>query len=261
MGNPDFRIGYFDVNGMVKESIEKYNKEIRGRAHGMPNGKPVKSLSVKELLINGTLANGSSANESSVNGSHPALNGTQPQQNGSGSCENGSLVNGLPANGSLASKSSADAAMPSANGTEPGANGFHPLGFGFESCQSEPSATVAPESIPTIDISAFTSPTASEQEKREVVEAVRHACATYGFFQLAGHGVPLAMQEGMLERTKRFFALPMEERMDVSVSKSMGRSFRGYEPPLIQTHHEGLLPDTKEVRSGSFKVAKLQTVG
>jgi isopenicillin N synthase-like dioxygenase len=109
--------------------------------------------------------------------------------------------------------------------------------------------SLPPDNIPTVNISAFLDPNASEQAKNEVVENVRDACTTYGFFHMTGHGVTDKMRQGMLECTKRFFDLPMDDRMEVCVQKSMGRSFRGYEPPLIQTHHEGLLPDTKEVRS------------
>lgn len=101
--------------------------------------------------------------------------------------------------------------------------------------------------IPTIDISPWLLPGASEAAKQSVVEQVHHAATTYGFFQAVGHGVTPEKRQQMLDLTKKFFALPLEERMEISVSKSMGQSFRGYEPSLIQTHHEGLMPDTKEV--------------
>lgn len=104
----------------------------------------------------------------------------------------------------------------------------------------------APEAIPTVDISSFIA-NASDQTLREVVEAVRHACTTYGFFYLVGHGVSLEDQNKALQCAKLFFTLPVEERMEVAIKNSMGKSHRGYEPPGIQTHQEGLLPDTKEV--------------
>ncbi|XDG01031.1 hypothetical protein ABKA04_000646 [Annulohypoxylon sp. FPYF3050] len=104
----------------------------------------------------------------------------------------------------------------------------------------------APDAIPTVDISAFTDPNSSEEAKQAVVDAVRHACTTYGFFYLAGHGVSKEKREGIMDCAKRFFDLPMEDRMDVWIGKSMGKSFRGYEPPGIQTHQKGLLPDIKE---------------
>lgn len=105
-----------------------------------------------------------------------------------------------------------------------------------------------PETIPTVDISPFLSANASEKDVRDVAEAVRHACSTYGFFYLVGHGVPPEARKQALDCCKRFFEISMEERMEVWIGKSLGRSFRGYEPPGIQTHQKGLLPDTKEVR-------------
>ncbi|MCJ1473379.1 hypothetical protein MMC13_002030 [Lambiella insularis] len=100
--------------------------------------------------------------------------------------------------------------------------------------------------IPTIDISPFTSPNASQQAKDDVVKEVHDACSTYGFFNLVGHGVPAEAQERTRRSAKLFFDLPLEEKMEVSVDKSMGKSFRGYESSKIQTHQVGLLPDTKE---------------
>ncbi|EER28088.1 2-oxoglutarate-dependent dioxygenase asL3 [Coccidioides posadasii str. Silveira] len=106
--------------------------------------------------------------------------------------------------------------------------------------------TAVPQTIPTIDISPFLWQDATEEAVQDVVEAVRRACTTYGFFYLTGHGVSTSEQNKALSCSKRFFELPMEERMKVAISKSVGKSFRGYEPPGIQVHQEGLLPDTKE---------------
>lgn len=109
------------------------------------------------------------------------------------------------------------------------------------------SLPVGNETIPTIDISPFLAENASEQAVNEVVESVRHACTTYGFFQLVGHGVSEEERDGILECAKRFFELPKEEKMEVQIKHSMGKSFRGYEPPGIQVHQKGLKADTKEV--------------
>ncbi|KAJ4415489.1 hypothetical protein N0V82_007291 [Gnomoniopsis sp. IMI 355080] len=100
--------------------------------------------------------------------------------------------------------------------------------------------------IPTVDVSALLSSTSSEAERRQVVDNVCHASRKYGFFNLVGHGIPPQQMKQALEINRRFFALPEEKRLDVHVSKAMGRSFRGWEPPLIQQHQDGLLPDTKE---------------
>lgn len=101
--------------------------------------------------------------------------------------------------------------------------------------------------IPTVDISAWIDPCGTERDRQNVVEEMRNACTTYGFFNLVGHGVPPEAQKQALDCARLFFTLSEEQKMDVCISKSKGRSFRGYEPPGIQVHQEGLLPDTKEV--------------
>ncbi|EED18007.1 1-aminocyclopropane-1-carboxylate oxidase, putative [Talaromyces stipitatus ATCC 10500] len=106
--------------------------------------------------------------------------------------------------------------------------------------------SIGDEVIPTVDISAWLSSTASPESKNKVVEEVRSACNKYGFFNLVGHGIPAEAREKIFGCTKKFFDLPLEEKMKISVDKSLGKSFRGYEPSLIQTHQDGLLPDTKE---------------
>ena len=102
--------------------------------------------------------------------------------------------------------------------------------------------------IPTIDIGPWMSSKASQVDLNRVVKEVHDACSTYGFFNLVGHGIPVEAQKRVWEASKLFFDLPLEEKMEVSVDKSMGKAFRGYEPSLIQTHQDGLLPDTKEVK-------------
>jgi isopenicillin N synthase-like dioxygenase len=113
-------------------------------------------------------------------------------------------------------------------------------------------------SIPNIDIAPFLSSTSTETERQQVVDQVRDACTTYGFFQAIGHGIPLEEQKGMLDCSKRFFALSEEQRMQVHVKNSMGEAFRGWEPPFIQTHHNGLMPDTKEVQLS--RLTRLQII-
>lgn len=104
----------------------------------------------------------------------------------------------------------------------------------------------APYTIPTVDISAFLAD-ATSSEADKVVEAMRHACSEYGFFYLVGHGIPEVDRQKILDCARLFSSLSHKEKMDVWIGKCMGRSFRGYEPPALQLHQEGLLPDTKEV--------------
>ncbi|KAH8163812.1 hypothetical protein CIB48_g4439 [Xylaria polymorpha] len=85
---------------------------------------------------------------------------------------------------------------------------------------------------------------ASASEKDQVIDAVRNASTSYSFSTLVRHGIPRDELCQAFESNKRFFA--KEKREEVHVNKVLGRSFRGWEPPLIQQHKEDLLPDTKE---------------
>lgn len=106
--------------------------------------------------------------------------------------------------------------------------------------------TTVPDSISTVEIGAFLANDASP-EAGHVVEAMRHACSEYGFLYLVGHGIPEVDRQKILDCTRLYSSLSVEQKMDVWIGKCMGRSFRGFEPPALQLHQEGLLPDTKEV--------------
>ena len=101
--------------------------------------------------------------------------------------------------------------------------------------------------IPTIDISPWVCDSASDAAKAEVVEQLHNACVTYGFFQLVGHGIPIELQTTVLDCAAKFFRLPMEEKLKVSIKNSMGSANRGYEVLQGQTLQTGALPDLKEV--------------
>ena len=94
--------------------------------------------------------------------------------------------------------------------------------------------------IPIIDIE----PWLDGSNPKDVVKAVRAACMTYGFFQLAGHGVPLALQHEIFECAKKFFSLPLEHKMALAKDPVSGR---GYEVIGSQTLQIGQAPDQKEV--------------
>ncbi|RAH44770.1 isopenicillin N synthase family dioxygenase [Aspergillus brunneoviolaceus CBS 621.78] len=100
--------------------------------------------------------------------------------------------------------------------------------------------------IPIVDISPFLDPNASTEARLAGVAALSQAAHIYGFFNLVGHGIPDWVLEEIMTVNKMFFNMSEEDKMEVWINKSLGRSFRGYEPPGIQTHHPGLLPDIKE---------------
>ncbi|KAK5942336.1 hypothetical protein PMZ80_004899 [Knufia obscura] len=101
--------------------------------------------------------------------------------------------------------------------------------------------------IPTIDLTPWLNDDDSSAAARiAVVKELHDACVTYGFFQLVGHGIPLQLQKRVLSCAANFFDLPLEEKMNVSIKKCMGRANRGYEVLQGQTLQTGALPDLKE---------------
>lgn len=101
----------------------------------------------------------------------------------------------------------------------------------------EPSAFA----VPTINLSAYLQhPDSSEASS--VVEQIRAACATSGFFQLIGHGIPESLQQQAFEAARTFFTLPDEEKRKLS-----GKPGRGYELIGTQILEDGKQPDLKEV--------------
>ena len=82
----------------------------------------------------------------------------------------------------------------------------------------------AESAIPTIDVSPLRGGDAAAQ--RDVARQIDAACTDTGFFLVAGHGV--AQQE--IEATRQcaidFFALPVEEKMQVQ--RPPAKISRGY---------------------------------
>lgn len=103
--------------------------------------------------------------------------------------------------------------------------------------------------VPTIDISPFVGPgPATEDAKAKALDEIRTACLESGFFVITGHGVPEDLQQRALAMSKSFFALPLEEKLELSEKKAWGRSFRGYQIIGGEAYEAGKLPDLKEVR-------------
>src|SRR5947207_4745867 len=91
------------------------------------------------------------------------------------------------------------------------------------------------DAIPVIDFAGAFSPELSARLR--VARAVREACCEVGFFYLRNHGVPQGLLDAQLEWARRFFALPLAERMAVHTAKS--RCLRGYEPVASQALDSG----------------------
>jgi isopenicillin N synthase-like dioxygenase len=77
--------------------------------------------------------------------------------------------------------------------------------------------------LPTLDIASFHAGPASRAAFVSDLRAVLHA---HGFFYLTGHGVPKDLTDRLAEASRRFFALPLEEKLKIEMIRSP--HFRGY---------------------------------
>ena len=89
--------------------------------------------------------------------------------------------------------------------------------------QSAAARSSAQQGLPFIDISRLHG---SQDEKERFAADLREVLHKHGFFYLTGHGVDPALIEKVLSVSRRFFALPLEEKLKIEMVKS--RHFRGY---------------------------------
>jgi isopenicillin N synthase-like dioxygenase len=94
------------------------------------------------------------------------------------------------------------------------------------------------DEMPILDLSALT----AAGDIKPIAAQLRHACVTTGFFYVANHGIPQAVIDNLFATTKRYFDLPMEQRL----AHRMDETFRrGFMPQGIN-QHPGFAPDLKE---------------
>lgn len=74
----------------------------------------------------------------------------------------------------------------------------------------------SPSAPPVLDFSSFYG--GDSQAKANLVEEVRKCCLYNGFFQITGHRVPLDLQRRVMECSRRFFNLPLEEKLQIDKS-------------------------------------------
>lgn len=79
------------------------------------------------------------------------------------------------------------------------------------------------DKIPVIDVSALN----TGGSLFEVAKEIRWALTNVGFFYVKNHGVPEAVVDGAFDETRAFFDLPLQDKMDLHISKS-GLALRGY---------------------------------
>ena len=83
------------------------------------------------------------------------------------------------------------------------------------------------EQLPVIDMSALFG--ADAEGRGRVAAEIERACRAHGFFYLTGHGVAPPVLEALEAESRRFFALPLEEKMAIAMPRG-GRAWRGFFP-------------------------------
>jgi len=100
-----------------------------------------------------------------------------------------------------------------------------------------------PKSLPVIDISALVMENPTEEALNLTAQAINEACRNWGFFYIINHGVSENLQEQLESLTEEFFALPLEQKLKISISEN-GKALRGYFPILSEL--TSCKPDLKE---------------
>jgi isopenicillin N synthase-like dioxygenase len=95
------------------------------------------------------------------------------------------------------------------------------------------------DAIPIIDVSSLYGN--DRAAKQTVAAELRRACTVYGFFYITGHGVELGLTERVDKLAREFFALPLEEKMEIAME---GPEWLGYFP--MQGEKTSGKPDCKE---------------
>ncbi|CAF1467502.1 unnamed protein product, partial [Didymodactylos carnosus] len=90
---------------------------------------------------------------------------------------------------------------------------------------TEETMTSAFTEIPVIDFGPFINGTL--EEKTQVAEEIGSACRQVGFFYLKNYGIPPEVTENAFDQVRRYFSLPLEEKM-ASVVGEVGTETRGY---------------------------------
>ncbi|KAL4283981.1 hypothetical protein GQ457_16G004790 [Hibiscus cannabinus] len=78
--------------------------------------------------------------------------------------------------------------------------------------------------IPVIDLDGVE----SDQRRGEIVDAVRDAAQTWGFFRTVNHGVPIHLMDGMLDAVRRFHEQPHELKKAWYTSNEINRKTFDY---------------------------------
>lgn len=102
--------------------------------------------------------------------------------------------------------------------------------------------------LPVINIQDLNSE--NPAERQAVADAIGQASREVGFFYVTGHGIAPELIAGVRAAAKKFFALPMQEKMNYYIGQS--KSHKGYVPEGEEIYGSGK-PDLKEAFDVGFQ--------
>ncbi|TIQ62911.1 MAG: isopenicillin N synthase family oxygenase, partial [Mesorhizobium sp.] len=79
----------------------------------------------------------------------------------------------------------------------------------------------------------------------KVAKEIRWALSNAGFMYVKNHGIPQDFVDSVFDVSRRFFDLPMSQKMELHVSKS-DVALRGYIEPFGENTDPGKTKDLKE---------------
>ncbi|TIO32284.1 2-oxoglutarate and iron-dependent oxygenase domain-containing protein [Mesorhizobium sp.] len=97
------------------------------------------------------------------------------------------------------------------------------------------------DKIPVVDIAALL----DRSNERKVAKEIRWALSNAGFMYVKNHGIPQDFVDSAFDVSRRFFDLPMSQKMELHVSKS-DVALRGYIEPFGENTNPGKTKDLKE---------------
>ncbi|RAL09402.1 Fe(2+)/2-oxoglutarate-dependent oxygenase encD [Aspergillus homomorphus CBS 101889] len=101
---------------------------------------------------------------------------------------------------------------------------------------------MSPNAPPVLDFSVFYGNDTAAKAK--LIDQLRECCHYNGFFQITGHRVPRELQQRVMGCARRFFDLPLEEKL--LIDKNRNSFNRGYELLRSQMLEVGTGPELKE---------------
>jgi isopenicillin N synthase-like dioxygenase len=111
-----------------------------------------------------------------------------------------------------------------------------------------PSRTDSSFYLPLVDITPWLHDPRSAAAQ-QVVNDVRAACRSTGFFQIKGHGVSPTLQKSIFEASARFFALPTDVKLQMDCRKF---AFRGYDVMGSQSYDDDEPEELRDMKEGFF---------